>query len=104
MAAAAHSIMKSLGEFAPRGGRDISFLLLLLGLPKSGYKAVCYRQLVHRSKVTPKGWSYLLGQRLRAYFVMKFAFQKGEGEKTEEMPISKTNHKAPLTMKMPLPL
>ena len=41
MAAAAHSIMKSLGEFAPCGGRDISFLLLLLGLPKSGYKAVC---------------------------------------------------------------
>ena len=36
-----------------------------------------------------QGSSYLLGQRLRACFILKFALQSGEGEKREGMPISK---------------
>ena len=40
------------------------------------------------TEVTDRYASYLLGQRFSACFVLKFALQRGEGEKREEVQIS----------------
>ena len=44
-----------------------------------------------------QGSRYLLGQRFRECFVFKFVLQRGEGEKTEGVQISKTKHTEPFT-------
>ena len=46
-------------------------------------------QQVIELRDTVQGSSYLLGQRFRACFVLKFALQRGEGEKRDGVQISK---------------